>query len=61
MAKKMHGADGADMILKVPVGTVIYDEDSGRVLADLTQDKQRAIIAKGGRGGRGKCPFCDKP
>ena len=57
MAKKMHGADGADMILKVPVGTVIYDEDSGRVLADLTQDKQRAVIAKGGRGGRGNARF----
>ena len=57
MAKKMHGADGADMILKVPVGTVIYDEDSGRVLADLTHDKQRAVIAKGGRGGRGNARF----
>lgn len=57
MAKKMHGADAADMILKVPVGTVIYDEDTGKVLADLTQDKQRAIIAKGGRGGRGNARF----
>ena len=40
MAKKMHGADAADMILKVPVGTVIYDEDTGKILADLTQDKE---------------------
>ena len=57
MAKKMHGADGADMILKVPVGTVIYDEDTGKILADLTHDKQRAVIAKGGRGGRGNARF----
>ena len=57
MAKKMHGADAADMILKVPVGTVIYDEDTGKILADLTQDKQRAVIAKGGRGGRGNARF----
>ena len=57
MAKKMHGADAADMILKVPVGTVIYDEDTGKILADLTHDKQRAVIAKGGRGGRGNARF----
>lgn len=57
MAKKMHGADASDMILKVPVGTVIYDEDTGKILADLTEDKQRAIIAKGGRGGRGNTRF----
>ena len=57
MAKKMHGADATDMILKVPVGTVIYDEDTGKILADLTQDKQRAVIAKGGRGGRGNARF----
>ena len=57
MAKKMHGADAADMILKVPVGTVIYDEDTGKILADLTEDKQRAVIAKGGRGGRGNTRF----
>lgn len=57
MAKKMHGADANDMILHVPVGTVIYDEDTGKILADLTQDKQRAVIAKGGRGGRGNARF----
>jgi len=57
MAKKMHGSDASDMILKVPVGTVIYDEDTGKILADLTQDKQRAVIAKGGRGGRGNARF----
>ena len=57
MPKKMHGADAPDMILKVPVGTVIYDEDTNKILADLTHDKQRAVIAKGGRGGRGNARF----
>lgn len=57
MAKKMHGADGADMILKVPVGTIVYNEDNGKILADLTHDKQRVVIAKGGRGGRGNARF----
>lgn len=57
MAKKMHGADAADRILKVPVGTCIYDDDTGKILADLTKDKQRAVIAKGGRGGRGNARF----
>lgn len=57
MAKKMHGADASDLILRVPVGTVIYDEDTGKILADLTHDKQRAVIAKGGRGGRGNARF----
>ena len=57
MAKKMHGADAADRVLKVPVGTVIYDEDTGKVLADLVKDGQRAVIAKGGRGGRGNTRF----
>ena len=57
MAKKMHGADANDMILKVPVGTVISDQDTGKILADLTHDKQRAVIAKGGRGGRGNARF----
>ena len=57
MAKKMHGSDGANIILKVPVGTVIYDEDTGVKMADLTRDKQTVVIAKGGRGGRGNTRF----
>lgn len=57
MAKKMHGADASDRILNVPVGTIIYDEDTGKVLADLTQDGQTVVIAKGGRGGRGNTRF----
>ncbi|MEG0593222.1 MAG: GTPase ObgE, partial [Coprobacillus sp.] len=57
MAKKMHGADAGDRVLNVPVGTIIYDEDTGKILADLTQDGQIAVIAKGGRGGRGNTRF----
>lgn len=57
MPKKMHGADAKDMVVRVPIGTVIYDEASGRVMADLVADGQRATIAHGGRGGRGNCRF----
>jgi GTP-binding protein len=48
-----HGASGEDMVLKVPVGTVIFDADSGDQLFDFTQAGQRFLAAKGGRGGRG--------
>ncbi len=57
MAKKMHGSDGADRVLKVPVGTVIYNEDAGVKMADLVRNGQRVVIAKGGRGGRGNTRF----
>ena len=57
MPKKMHGADAKDLVVRVPIGTVIYEAKSGRIMADLVEDKQRAVIAKGGRGGRGNCRF----
>ena len=50
--KKMHGADGKDVIIKVPVGTVVYDEATGAMIADLTKIGQKSIICKGGKGGR---------
>ena len=56
-AKKMHGADAADLVIRVPVGTCVYDDDTGNIIADLTKDGQRAVIAKGGRGGRGNARF----
>ena len=56
-AKNMHGADADDLVIRVPVGTCVYDDDTGNIIADLTKDGQRAVIAKGGRGGRGNARF----
>jgi len=55
--KKMHGKDGEDLVLKVPVGTTIFNQQNNRVLADITEHKQRAIVLRGGRGGRGNVKF----
>jgi GTP-binding protein len=57
MGKDRHGANGSDMILKVPVGTQIYDEDGETLLADLTRLGQRVRLAKGGNGGFGNAHF----
>jgi GTP-binding protein len=51
------GKDGRSLELKVPVGTIAYDVDTGAVLADLVNDGQTAILAEGGRGGRGNAAF----
>ena len=48
-----HGRSGEDTILKVPVGTVVFDADSGEQLVDLTEPGMRYRAARGGRGGRG--------
>jgi GTPase len=48
-----HGKSGVDTILKVPVGTVVFDADSGAQLYDLTEPGQRYLAARGGHGGRG--------
>ena len=53
----MHGKNAKDMIVKVPPGTVVIDEDTKEVIADLVEHGQRAVIAKGGRGGRGNSRF----
>lgn len=55
--KKMHGANGEDLIIKVPPGTIVKEEPTGKVLMDLTQPGQQGIIAKGGKGGRGNFRF----
>lgn len=55
--KGQHGAAGRDLIIKVPLGTVIRDADTGEILADLVEEGQRALVAKGGKGGRGNARF----
>ncbi|QEE35643.1 GTPase ObgE [Octadecabacter sp. SW4] len=57
MGSQRTGADGDDIILKVPVGTEILDEDQETVIADLTEVGQRVILAKGGNGGFGNLHF----
>ncbi len=51
------GHNGADREVKVPVGTVVYDWDTGEQLFDFTEPEQRFVVAKGGRGGRGNARF----
>ncbi len=55
--RRCHGADGNDIILKVPEGTVIKEAVSGKVVADMSGDNKRMIVLKGGRGGRGNMNF----
>jgi len=57
MGKDRHGANGADIVMKVPVGTQIYEEDGETLLADFTEVGQRAVLAKGGNGGFGNAHF----
>ncbi|MCS7079573.1 MAG: GTPase ObgE [Chloracidobacterium sp.] len=52
-----HGRDGEDCIVDVPVGTLVYDADTGECLADLTTVGQTVAVARGGRGGRGNARF----
>lgn len=57
--RKMYGPAGKDMRIAVPVGTVIKDAESGQVLADFTEACQEAVIAHGGRGGKGNIHFAN--
>jgi GTP-binding protein len=57
MGKDRHGANGGDVILKVPIGTQIYEEDGVTLLADLTDLGQSVVLARGGNGGFGNAHF----
>ena len=55
--RRCHGADGADLVIKVPEGTVIKDFESGKVIADMSGENSREVILKGGKGGLGNMHF----
>ena len=57
MGKNRHGARGADVLLKVPEGTQVFEEDGETLLADLTEIGERVVLAKGGNGGFGNAYF----
>ena len=56
---KKAGKNGEDLVLKVPAGTIIRDEATGLVLADLKNEGDKAVVAKGGRGGKGNQHFAN--
>ncbi|QGS51770.1 GTPase ObgE [Spiroplasma tabanidicola] len=57
--KNMHGKNGKDIIVKVPVGTVLFNDETGDLLADFTTDGEQKILALGGKGGRGNARFAN--
>ena len=57
LGKGKHGKNADNIIIRVPEGTVVTDYDTNLIIADLTKNKEEAIIAKGGRGGRGNMAF----
>lgn len=56
-SKNKSGKSGEDLIIKVPCGTIVRDCETGEIIADLILDKQRVLVAEGGRGGRGNAHF----
>lgn len=57
--KKMHGRGGEDIIIYVPLGTIVKDLERDIIVADLVEEDQRFVVAKGGRGGRGNTRFAN--
>ena len=57
MGKNRAGGRGADVVLKVPVGAQVIDEETGAMLADLTKEGERVVVAEGGNGGFGNAHF----
>lgn len=54
---RSFGKDGKDQVIEVPLGTVVYDGDSGEFMCDIKEDGQEVVLLKGGRGGRGNWHF----
>lgn len=59
MSKKMYGKRGEDLIIAVPVGTVVKDFESGEIIADLTEAGQKIVVARGGKGGLGNMHYAN--
>ena len=57
--KRQAGKNGEDLVLKLPAGTIIRDEASGKIIADLKHEGDRAVVARGGRGGKGNQHFAN--
>jgi len=57
LGSKCHGKDADDLLVQVPVGTVVYDDDSGELVHDFTIPNERILMCQGGRGGRGNAQF----
>lgn len=55
--KNQSGKNGKDVVIEVPVGTIIYDQETGDVLADLIHDQQEFLVLRGGKGGKGNQHF----
>ena len=60
LGKGMHGKGAADVIIRVPIGTVITDLETNLILADLTKEDDSVVVAAGGRGGRGNIAFATR-
>lgn len=55
--RRCHGRDGEDIVLRVPEGTVVYEAESGKVIADMSGENRRQVILSGGRGGKGNMHY----
>ena len=54
---RRYGRSGADLYVKVPIGTIVKDAETGKIIADLSEPNQKELILPGGRGGKGNCHF----